>query len=220
MIKLTGINKKFGSEICLENIDLEISDSTFTALTGKSGSGKTTLLKIIGGLESPTSGTVAYDGVFINEMSEERSSFFRNNNLGFIFQDYFLEENYTVFENVSIPLVISGVPKKKIQLLAEKQLEAVDMLSKRNSLIKKLSGGEKQRTAIARAIINDSAVILADEPCGNLDSENSKNIMRILRNAVNNGKTVILVTHDNEDALKTDRIIKICDGRITEDAVL
>ena len=188
MIKLTGINKKFGSEICLENIDLEISDSTFTALTGKSGSGKTTLLKIIGGLESPTSGTVAYDGVFINEMSEERSSFFRNNNLGFIFQDYFLEENYTVFENVSIPLVISGVPKKKIQLLAEKQLEAVDMLSKRNSLIKKLSGGEKQRTAIARAMINDPAVILADEPCGNLDSENSKNIMRILRNAVNNGK--------------------------------
>ena len=220
MIKLTGINKKFGSEICLENIDLEISDSTFTALTGKSGSGKTTLLKIIGGLESPTSGTVAYDGVFINEMSEERSSFFRNNNLGFIFQDYFLEENYTVFENVSIPLVISGVPKKKIQLLAEKQLEAVDMLSKRNSLIKKLSGGEKQRTAIARAMINDPAVILADEPCGNLDSENSKNIMRILRNAVNNGKTVILVTHDNEDALKTDRIIKICDGRITEEAVL
>ena len=220
MIKLTGINKKFGSEICLENIDLEISDSTFTALTGKSGSGKTTLLKIIGGLESPTSGTVAYDGVFINEMSEERSSFFRNNNLGFIFQDYFLEENYTVFENVSIPLVISGVPKKKIQLLDEKQLEAVDMLSKRNSLIKKLSGGEKQRTAIARAMINDPAVILADEPCGNLDSENSKNIMRILRNAVNNGKTVILVTHDNEDALKTDRIIKICDGRITEDAVL
>ena len=220
MIKLTGINKKFGSEICLENIDLEISDSTFTALTGKSGCGKTTLLKIIGGLESPTSGTVAYDGVFINEMSEERSSFFRNNNLGFIFQDYFLEENYTVFENVSIPLVISGVPKKKIQLLAEKQLEAVDMLSKRNSLIKKLSGGEKQRTAIARAMINDPAVILADEPCGNLDSENSKNIMRILRNAVNNGKTVILVTHDNEDALKTDRIIKICDGRITEDAVL
>ena len=220
MIKLTGINKKFGSEICLENIDLEISDSTFTALTGKSGSGKTTLLKIIGGLESPTSGTVAYDGVFINEMSEERSSFFRNNNLGFIFQDYFLEENYTVFENVSIPLVISGVPKKKIQLLAEKQLEAVDMLSKRNSLIKKLSGGEKQRTAIARAMINDPAVILADEPCGNLDSENSKNIMRILRNVVNNGKTVILVTHDNEDALKTDRIIKICDGRITEDAVL
>ena len=220
MIKLTGINKKFGSEICLENIDLEISDSTFTALTGKSGSGKTTLLKIIGGLESPTSETVAYDGVFINEMSEERSSFFRNNNLGFIFQDDFLEENYTVFENVSIPLVISGVPKKKIQLLAEKQLEAVDMLSKRNSLIKKLSGGEKQRTAIARAMINDPAVILADEPCGNLDSENSKNIMRILRNAVNNGKTVILVTHDNEDALKTDRIIKICDGRITEDAVL
>ena len=220
MIKLTGINKKFGSEICLENIDLEISDSTFIALTGKSGSGKTTLLKIIGGLESPTSGTVAYDGVFINEMSEERSSFFRNNNLGFIFQDYFLEENYTVFENVSIPLVISGVPKKKIQLLAEKQLEAVDMLSKRNSLIKKLSGGEKQRTAIARAMINDPAVILADEPCGNLDSENSKNIMRILRNAVNNGKTVILVTHDNEDALKNDRIIKICDGRITEDAVL
>lgn len=124
MIKLTGINKKFGSEICLENMDLEISDSTFTALTGKSGSGKTTLLKIIGGLESPTSGTVAYDGVFINEMSEERSSFFRNNNLGFIFQDYFLEENYTVFENVSIPLVISGVSKKKIQPLAEKQLEA------------------------------------------------------------------------------------------------
>lgn len=220
MIKLTGINKKFGSEICLENIDLEISDGTFTALTGKSGSGKTTLLKIIGGLESPTSGTVAYDGVFINEMSEERSSFFRNNNLGFIFQDYFLEENYTVFENVSIPIVISGVSKKKIQTLAEEQLEAVDMLSKKNALVKKLSGGEKQRTAIARAMINDPTVILADEPCGNLDSENSKNIMRILRNAVNNGKTVILVTHDNEDALKIDRIIKICDGRITEDAVL
>ncbi|MGN0613157.1 MAG: ABC transporter ATP-binding protein [Porcipelethomonas sp.] len=220
MIKLTGINKKFGSEICLENIDFEISDGTFTALTGKSGSGKTTLLKIIGGLESPTSGTVAYDNVFINEMNEEKSSFFRNKNLGFIFQDYFLEENYTVFENVSIPLVISGVPKKKIQLLAEKQLEAVDMLSKKNALVKKLSGGEKQRTAIARAMVNDPTVILADEPCGNLDSENSKNIIRILRNAVNNGKTVILVTHDNEEAMKTDRIIKLYDGRITEDAVL
>lgn len=221
MIKLTGINKKFGSEICLENIDFEISGGTLTALTGKSGSGKTTLLKIIGGLESPTSGTVAYDGVFINEMSEEKSSFFRNNNLGFIFQDYFLEENYTVFENVSIPLVISGVSKKKIQQLAEQQLEAVDMLSKKNALVKKLSGGEKQRTAIARAMINDPSVILADEPCGNLDSENSKNIMRILRNVVNNGKTVILVTHDNEEALKTDRIIKIHDGRIAaEDAVL
>lgn len=220
MIKLAGITKKFGSEICLENIDFEISDGTFTALTGKSGSGKTTLLKIIGGLESPTSGTVAYDNVFINEMSEEKSSFFRNNNLGFIFQDYFLEENYTVFENVSIPLVISGVPKKKIQLLAEKQLEAVDMLQKKNALVKKLSGGEKQRTAIARAMVNNPAVILADEPCGNLDGENSKNIMRILRNAVNNGKTVILVTHDNEEALKTDRVIKLYDGRITEDAVL
>lgn len=220
MIKLTGINKKFGSEICLENINFEILDGTFTALTGKSGSGKTTLLKIIGGLESPTSGTVAYDGVFINEMNEKKSSFFRNNNLGFIFQDYFLEENYTVFENVSIPLIISGISKKKIQPLVEKQLEAVDMLSKKNALVKKLSGGEKQRTAIARAMVNDPTVILADEPCGNLDSENSKNIMRILRNAVNNGKTVILVTHDNDEALKTDRIIKIHDGRITEDAVL
>ena len=220
MIKFTDINKKIVSEICFENIDLEISDGTFTALTGKSGSGKTTLLKIIGGLESPTSGTVAYDGVFINEMNEEKSSFFRNNNLGFIFQDYFLEENYTVFENVSIPLIISGISKKKIQPLVEKQLEAVDMLSKKNALVKKLSGGEKQRTAIARAMVNDPTVILADEPCGNLDSENSKNIMRILRNAVNNGKTVILVTHDNEEALKTDRIIKIHDGRITEDAVL
>ncbi len=220
MIKLSGISKKFGSETCLENIDFEISDGTFIALTGKSGSGKTTLLKIIGGLEPSTSGTVTYDGTSISVMNEEQSSFFRNHNLGFIFQDYFLEENYTVLENVTIPLVISGVPKKKMQILAEKQLEAVDMLRKKNSLVKNLSGGEKQRTAIARAMVNDPSVILADEPCGNLDSENSKNIMGILRNAVNKGKTVILVTHDDEDALKTDRIIKIDDGRISEDAVL
>ena len=220
MIKLTDISKTFGMETCLVKINLEITDGTFTALTGKSGSGKTTLLKIIGGLESSTSGTVEYEGVYINEMNEEQCSFFRNNNLGFIFQDYFLEENYTVFENVSIPLIIAGVSKKKTMQLVEEQLESVDMLSKKHSLVKTLSGGEKQRTAVARAMVNDPKVILADEPCGNLDHENSEKIMNLLRNAVSSGKTVILVTHDNDDAMKTDRIIKLYDGRIAEDVVL
>ena len=123
MIKLTGINKKFGSEICLENIDLEISDSTFTALTGKSGSGKTTLLKIIGGLESPTSGTVAYDGVFINEMSEERSSFFRNNNLGFIFQDYFLRKIILFLKMFLSLLLFPEFQRKKYSCLLKSSLK-------------------------------------------------------------------------------------------------
>ncbi|MGN0632077.1 MAG: ABC transporter ATP-binding protein [Ruminococcus sp.] len=220
MIELKQISKSYTNCEALKETNLQIQDGTFTAIVGRSGSGKSTLLRIIGGLDAPTSGDVLYDDISIQKRSEIQLAAFRNKHIGFVFQQFFLEPKYTVYQNVEMPLLIGSVPKKERSELVEQQLRTVGLLHKKNTPAAVLSGGEKQRTAIARAMVNDPSVILADEPCGSLDTENGETVMRLLRTMNDLGKTVILITHNNEDAAKTDRIITLKDGQVIDDETL
>ena len=218
MIKVINLVKRFkdasGEIEPVSNMNFELLDGRFVSIVGRSGSGKSTLLKIIGGLLKPNEGEVLVDGINIYNMSEKEMSKFRCEHIGFIFQDFFLEEKFTVYQNLEIVLMISNVKVSERKSLIESALDTVGLLNKKDSLVQVLSGGEKQRVCIARAIINEPRIILADEPCGNLDIENGKIIMKLLRNQVDKGKLVILVTHNIEDAGLTDEIITLQDGRI------
>lgn len=217
MIQIRGITKVFQAENefkALDNVSIDILDNELTTIIGKSGSGKSTLLNIIGGLLKPTDGEIVVNDNKINELSDKDLSKFRNEEIGYVFQSFFLDKDMTALENVIVPLMIKGVPKKERIKIAKEALEKVDLTDKINVKTSKLSGGEKQRVAIARAIVNDPKIILADEPTGNLDSENGRIIMELLKE-LSHSKTVVLVTHNLEDAQKySDKIIRIADGRI------
>ncbi|MBR5347975.1 MAG: ABC transporter ATP-binding protein [Lachnospiraceae bacterium] len=194
-----------------------ISDGTFLSVVGRSGSGKSTLLKMLGGLLSPTEGEVRIGETSIYDMTEDERADYRCHTIGFIFQDFFLEELYTVYQNLEIVLMIAKVPDAERKARIERALEQVGMLHKKDSKVRVLSGGEKQRVCIARAIVNEPQILFADEPCGNLDYENGQAIMKLLREQCDHGKTVILITHNREDAMATDRIVTLQDGRIESD---
>lgn len=210
--------KNVPSKYCyraLDGVSLDIADGEFVAITGKSGSGKSTLLNIIGTLDNLTSGQITVDDCDISKLSSKQLASFRNKKIGFIFQNFYLEPGYSVYNNVEMPLVISGkTDSKKNRPFVEAALQEVGLLEKINSKARNLSGGEQQRVAIARAIINDPKYIFADEPCGNLDTANSNRIMNILIRLNSRGKTVVMVTHDESDACKAQRIITLSDGRI------
>lgn len=224
MIKLQDIHKIYRSDgiecAALNGVSLEIPKGEFASIVGRSGSGKSTLMHIIGMIDNPTSGTVEINGQNIAELNKKQQASYRNKTIGFVFQTFFLEPTYTVFKNVEMPLLIAGVPKLERKERIEKALESVGLSDKSKNSANRLSGGEKQRVSIARALVNDSPIILADEPCGNLDSKNSENIMLILRSLAQQGRTVVLVTHNQSDAEKTDRIITILDGRVCSDEKL
>lgn len=221
MIKLSGITKKFingNNEFCaLNDINLIINNNEFVSIVGKSGSGKTTLLNIIGTLDNFTSGSLDIDGLQIENLTNDKISEFRNKKLGFIFQNFYLEPEYTVYENIELPLIIGGSFGLKNEQIITEIAKKVDIENKLKNKVKTLSGGEQQRVAIARAIVKSPEIILADEPCGNLDMENSAKIMAILKTLHNEGKTVILVTHDEQDAKIAQRIITLQDGKIISD---
>lgn len=221
MIKLSGITKKFingNNEFCaLNDINLIINNNEFVSIVGKSGSGKTTLLNIIGTLDNFTSGSLDIDGLQIENLTNDKISEFRNKKLGFIFQNFYLEPEYTVYENIELPLIIGGSFGHKNEQIITEIAKKVDIESKLKNKVKTLSGGEQQRVAIARAIVKSPEIILADEPCGNLDMENSAKIMAVLKTLHNEGKTVILVTHDEQDAKIAQRIITLQDGKIISD---
>ena len=204
----------------VKGLDLTIDNGKFISIVGRSGSGKTTLLKMLGGLLTPTEGCIKIDERSIYELSEKELAHYRAHKLGFIFQDYFLEELYTVYQNVEIVLMISKVPEHLRKERIEEVLDLVGMLHKKDAYVKTLSGGEKQRTCIARAIVNSPDILYADEPCGNLDWENGQAIMQLLRKQAERGKTVVLVTHNREDALLTDEIITLQDGKIINHEVM
>ena len=220
MISVKGLTKKYVTgkvEFCaLDGVDLEIADGEFVAITGKSGSGKSTLLNILGTLDVPTSGTVTVDGVDLSELSSKAVANYRNKKVGFVFQSFYLEPSYTVYDNVELPLILAGKVGDNGNVV-NSALELVGLKRKAQEKARNLSGGEQQRVAIARAIVNDPSYILADEPCGNLDSANSNNIMQILADLHGRGKTVILITHDSEDAQKAERIVTMSDGKIVSD---
>ncbi len=221
MINLRGVTKIYGSGQtefrAVDDITLDISDGEFVAIVGKSGSGKSTLLNLIGTLDSISVGSITVDGEEIGSLKGKELARFRNQKIGFVFQNFYLEPEYTVRECVEIPLILAGSFGKENTEKVDKALKLVDLSDKMKSKTKTLSGGEQQRVAIARAIINDPHFILADEPCGNLDGKNSENIMNIFKNLHAQGRTILMVTHDEQDAHMAQRIVTLADGRVISD---
>ena len=224
MIRLENISMEYpiGDSVChaLQDISLSIPDGQFVSIVGRSGSGKSTLLQIASGLAVPTHGKVYYQDTCISEFSKSRLAEHRNQTTGYIFQSFCLEPEYDVYTNVEIPLMIAGVPQTERAEKIFAQLERFGIREKAKVKAKKLSGGERQRVCIARALINHPSIIFADEPCGNLDGENADHVMNILQELSQEGKTVVLVTHDMEAAARTQRIIRLQDGRMISDEML
>lgn len=218
MIKLEGITKSFGSLQVLKGIDLEINKGEIISIVGPSGAGKTTLLQIMGTLDEPDAGVVQIDGTMVSRMKEKELSAFRNKNIGFVFQFHQLLPEFTALENVMIPTLIAGVSSKEAHERAMKILDFMGLVDRASHKPNELSGGEKQRVAVARALINDPAVILADEPSGSLDTHNKEDLHQLffdLRDRL--GQTFVIVTHDEGLAKITDRTVHIVDGMIKKD---
>ena len=215
MIKLEGITKSFGSLQVLKGIDLEINKGEIVSIVGPSGAGKTTLLQIMGTLDEPDAGTVQIDGTVVSRMKEKELSAFRNKNIGFVFQFHQLLPEFTALENVMIPALIAGVSSKEANDRAMKILDFMGLVDRASHKPNELSGGEKQRVAVARALINDPAVILADEPSGSLDTHNKEDLHQLffdLRDRL--GQTFVIVTHDEGLAKITARTVHMVDGMI------
>lgn len=201
----------------LDHVDLQIDRHEFVAIIGQSGSGKSTLMNMLGCLDVPTSGTYYLNGQDVSHLTDDELSDIRNREIGFIFQGFNLIVNMTALENVELPLIYRGVPKKEREELSRTALKKVGLEKRMDHKPSEMSGGQQQRVAIARAIAQAPPVILADEPTGNLDSGSTKEIMGILKELHKEGRTVILITHDNEIAARAKRIIRIMDGKIVAD---
>lgn len=203
----------------LDHVNLQINRNEFVAIIGQSGSGKSTLMNMLGCLDIPTSGTYILNGQDVSNLSDNELSDIRNKEIGFIFQGFNLIAGLTALENVELPLIYRGVGRKERLELSKIALEKVGLKARIDHKPSEMSGGQQQRVAIARAIAQAPPVILADEPTGNLDSGSTKEIMEILRGLHQEGRTVILITHDNEIAARAKRIIRIMDGRIVADII-
>ena len=203
----------------LDDVSFSVEQGEFVAIIGQSGSGKSTLMNMLGCLDVPTSGTYILNGQDVSNLTDDDLSDIRNREIGFIFQGFNLIAGLTALENVELPLIYRGVPKKERIRLSEIALEKVGLKARMDHKPSEMSGGQQQRVAIARAIAQAPPVILADEPTGNLDSGSTKEIMEILKGLHAEGRTVILITHDNEIAERAKRIIRIMDGKIVDDRI-
>lgn len=215
MIEIKGVTKSFGSLQVLKGIDLRIEKGEIVSIVGPSGAGKTTLLQILGTLDKPDSGSVVVDGIETSTLSTNKLSEFRNTHLGFVFQFHQLLPEFTAIENIMIPAYIAGMKPKETRSRAEELLAFMGLSDRATHKPNELSGGEKQRVAVARALMNNPAVILADEPSGSLDSKNKEELHKLffeLRDKF--GQTFVIVTHDETLATLTDRTIHLKDGRI------
>ena len=215
MIEIKGVTKSFGSLQVLKGIDLRIEKGEIVSIVGPSGAGKTTLLQILGTLDKPDGGSVVVDGIETSTLSTNKLSEFRNMHLGFVFQFHQLLPEFTAIENIMIPAYIAGMKPKEARSRAEELLAFMGLSDRATHKPNELSGGEKQRVAVARALMNNPAVILADEPSGSLDSKNKEELHKLffeLRDKF--GQTFVIVTHDETLATLTDRTIHLKDGRI------
>ena len=215
MIELDNITRSFGSLQVLKGISLNIKRGEVVSITGPSGAGKTTLLQIMGSLDKPDGGKVLYDGQDITRMSEKEISAFRNKHIGFVFQFHQLLPEFTALENISIPMLIAGQGMRQANARAKELLQLLGLADRADHKPSELSGGEKQRIAVARALANQPDVILADEPSGSLDTKNKEELHKLffsLRDQL--GQTFVIVTHDESLAAMTDRTIRLLDGSI------
>lgn len=216
LIEVKNINKVYsgkGSDVsAIKHMDFHIDDGEFVGIMGQSGSGKSTLLSILGGLNNPTKGEVLIDTLNVYELSSEQRTDLRSEYIGIIFQSFQLIPYLTVDENVKLPMAVAGVSEKKQKEMAQNVIEKVGLSDRSDMLPDQLSGGEQERVAIARAIVNKPPILLADEPTGNLDSKTSKEIMDLLHDLNKKGQTIIMVTHNKEMLKDASRIIHVSDG--------
>lgn len=221
MIELRDIYKLYhmGDTVvrALDGINLNIDEGEFVAIVGQSGSGKSTCMNIIGCLDVPTTGTYRLNGIDVSTMDDDRLAVIRNRFLGFVFQQYNLIPKLKVVENVELPLLYSGMGSSERRRRALKALDRVGLSDKAGNRPSQLSGGQQQRVSIARALAGDPSVILADEPTGALDSHTGRDVINFLRELNDDGRTIVLITHDNSIALKAKRIVRLSDGRIVYD---
>ena len=223
-ITLTNIKKVFRTEEietwALREVSLEVKEGEFVAIMGPSGCGKTTLLNIMGLLDTPTEGTYTLDGKDVSQLSERERTNIRKGTIGFVFQSFNLIDELNVFENVELPLLYMGVPARERKRQVEETLDRMAMSHRRKHFPCQLSGGQQQRVAVARAVVAKPRIILADEPTGNLDSKNSKEVMDLLCELHKQGTTIVMVTHSQHNASFADRIINLYDGQVVEQTEL
>lgn len=218
MIKLTGINKIYRTNeietLALENVNLDVEKGEFVSIMGPSGCGKSTLLNIMGLLDAPSSGKIEINGTSVENMKDKELAAFRNKTLGFVFQSFHLINSLNVIDNVELPLLYRKMPAKERTRLAKEVLERVGLSHRMRHMPTQLSGGQCQRVAIARVIVGNPEIILADEPTGNLDSKMGAEVMELLHKLnKEDGRTIVMVTHNEEQAKQTSRTIRFFDGR-------
>lgn len=217
MIRINDLRKVYRTDevetIALDNMSLHVKEHEFVAIMGPSGCGKSTLLNILGLLDKPTSGSYLLNGAEMTGLNEDKRCELRQENIGFVFQNFNLIEELTVFENIEIPLENIGMKASARKMKIEKALKSVLLYHRRNFFPAQLSGGQQQRVAIARAIVNDPKLILADEPTGNLDSRNGIEIMDLLTSLNDAGTTIVMVTHSEHDARYSHRVVHMLDGK-------
>ena len=221
LLRLSNIEKRYrngdiGEIKVLDKINLTINEGEFIAILGKSGSGKSTLLYIMSGLSSPNNGTILFNGEDITAYNDKKMSHFKNNDIGFIFQSFFLEPSYNAWENVALPLIVKRINLKSRKKIAYEALRKVGLEGREMHKPSELSGGEMQRVCIARAIVSQPKIIFADEPTGNLDKVSGEMVMSVLCELAKEKTAIVLVTHDEQSAQMADRIIYISDGKLCE----
>ena len=224
MIQLTDIKKVFSTETvetwALREVNLEVKEGEFVAIMGPSGCGKSTLLNILGLLDTPTEGTYTLEGRDVSTLSENERTDIRKGVIGFVFQSFNLIDELNVYENIELPLLYMGVPAKERKERIDAVMDRMAISHRRKHFPNQLSGGQQQRVAIARAVLSCPKIILADEPTGNLDSTNGKEVMSLLSELHKEGTTIIMVTHSQHDASYADRIVNLYDGQIVDQVEL
>jgi len=223
MIKITDLQKFYRTEevetVALNNLSMQVKRGEFVAVMGPSGCGKSTLLNIIGLLDDLDGGSYLFNDIEVAHFNERKRSDLRKHNIGFVFQSFNLIDELTVFENVELPLIYTKVPAAERKKRVEEVLEKVQIMHRRNHFPQQLSGGQQQRVAVARAVVNNPKLILADEPTGNLDSNNGNEVMQLLTELNEQGTTIVMVTHSEHDARFSDRIIRMLDGQVVMEVI-
>ena len=219
IIKAEKIKKAFRTEEletwALNGVDFEVAKGEFVAIMGPSGCGKSTLLNILGLLDNPTEGSYYLNGTDVASFTEEHRTDLRKGVIGFVFQSFNLIDDLNVYENIELPLLYMGIPKKERKERVEAAMQRMDITHRSKHFPQQLSGGQQQRVAIARAVVASPEIILADEPTGNLDSKNGIEVMELLRRLNSEGTTIVMVTHSQRDASYADRIVNLFDGEVT-----